>query len=82
MNVKLTLQLEKDVIEKAKYYAKAKNQSLSSLVQNYFTFISENKEIERIQISQNIKDLSGIIKVDDRMDVKDEYKKHILEKYS
>ena len=35
MNVKLTLQLDQDVIEKAKLYAKERKQSLSSLVQNY-----------------------------------------------
>ena len=82
MNVKLTLQLEKDIIEKAKHYAKKKNKSLSSLVQNYFNFISENKEIDKIQISQNIKDISGIIKLNNKLNIKDEYKKHILEKYS
>lgn len=82
MNVKLTLQLEKDIIDKAKRYAKTKNQSLSSLVQNYFHFISENKKIEQIQVSQNVKDISGIIKLNENINVKDEHKKHILEKYS
>jgi hypothetical protein len=38
MNVKLTLNLNKDIIEQAKLYARDKNQSLSSLVQNYFIF--------------------------------------------
>jgi len=82
MNVKLTLQLDKDIIDKAKQYAKENNQSLSLLVQNYFNFISENEEIEKIQISQNIKDISGIIKLDTKTNTKEEYKKYILEKYS
>ena len=82
MNTKLTLQLDKDVIDKAKSYAKLNNQSLSALVQNYFSFVSEKKENDAIQISQNVKDLSGIIKLDENIDTKKEYKKHIMEKYS
>ena len=63
MNAKLTLQLEKEIIEKAKSYAKNKNQSLSSLVQDYFNFLSEGKPEEDIEISRNIKEISGIIKL-------------------
>ena len=40
MNTKLTLTLEKDVIEKAKEYAARQGQSLSSLVGNYFKHLS------------------------------------------
>lgn len=82
MNVKLTLNLEKDVIEKAKSYARLKNQSLSALVKNYFNFISESSKINEIEISQNIKELSGVIRLNDEYDHKKEYKKHLLEKYS
>ena len=82
MNVKLTLQLEKEIIEKAKSYAKKKNQSLSSLVQDYFNFLSESKPIKEIEISQNIKDISGVVNIDKHFNIKKEYKKHILEKYS
>jgi len=82
MNVKLTLQLDKETIEKAKKLAKRRNQSLSSLVQNYFHFISENKEPDKIKISKNVKDISGIIKLDKKVNIKKEYKKHIMEKYS
>ena len=35
MNTKLTLTIEQDVIEKAKKYAKDKERSLSSLIENY-----------------------------------------------
>lgn len=82
MNVKLTLQLDKDVIEKAKTYARTNNQSLSALVQNYFSFVSELKKDDSVPISQNVKDLSGIIKLNEEIDIKKEYKKHIMEKYS
>ncbi|MFQ5632319.1 MAG: DUF6364 family protein, partial [bacterium] len=36
MKKKLTLQLNKDVIEMAKFYARSKQTSLSILVENYF----------------------------------------------
>ena len=81
MNVKLTLNLNKDIIERAKVYARNKNQSLSSLVQNYFIFLSE-KNLDDIEISPNVKELSGIIQLDQDFDSKKEYRAYILEKYS
>ena len=64
MNVKLTLNLNKEIIERAKLYARDKNQSLSALVQNYFIFLAEDKQSEDIEISSNVKDISGIINLD------------------
>ncbi len=40
MNTKLTLTIEKEVIQIAKEYAKEKGQSLSDLVENYFKLIT------------------------------------------
>lgn len=81
MNVKLTLNLNKDVIERAKEYARDKNQSLSSLVQNYFLFLSEKQKVDDIEISPNVKELTGVIKLDPKFDIKEEYGSHIQEKY-
>ena len=36
MNTKLTLSLEKDIIDQAKIYAKGTGRSLSEMVENYF----------------------------------------------
>lgn len=48
MNTKLTLTLEKEVIEIAKIYAKEKGQSLSEMVENYFKFVTVNqKELKK-----------------------------------
>jgi hypothetical protein len=82
MNVKLTLNLNKDIIERAKLYARDNNQSLSSLVQNYFIFLSETNQVDEIEISPNVKELSGIINLDQEFDLKKEYGSYILEKYS
>lgn len=81
MNVKLTLNLNKDIIEQAKIYARSKNNSLSSLVQNYFIFLSEKNQVDDIEISPNVKELSGIISLDENFDLKEEYGSYIQEKY-
>ena len=82
MNVKLTLNLNKDIIEQAKIYAREKNQSLSSLVQNYFIFLAEKNQIDDIEISSIVKELSGIINLDTDLDLKSEYGSYVQEKYT
>lgn len=81
MNVKLTLKLRKKVIEKAKRYARNSNQSLSSMVESYFELISESFDASEIELSPNVLDLSGIIKLENDFNQKEEYKRHLLEKY-
>jgi len=83
MNTKLTLNINKDIIEKVKNYALESRRSLSSLVQSFFKFlISDSQTQNGIEISLAVKELSGVIKSDEDLDVKKEYGKHIREKYS
>ena len=44
MTTKLTLSVEKQVILKAKRYAKRHNQSLSEIVTSYLDFLSRDKD--------------------------------------
>lgn len=44
MQTKLTLRMEKEVIERAKSYARRRGSSLSELVTNYFTALDTNTE--------------------------------------
>jgi len=81
MNSKLTLKLDKRAIDRAKLYARRKNQSLSSIVEKYFQFISDKSEKEEIKISPTVLELSGIIKIGADLNMADEYGKHIVEKY-
>ena len=81
MNTKLTLKLSKEAIDKAKSYAKNTNESLSSLVEKYFRIISAKTDTKDLEISQNVLELSGIIKLDRNFDLKKENRKHIMEKY-
>jgi hypothetical protein len=64
MSTKLTLTLEKEVIEVAKVYAKEKGQSLSELVENYFKFLTENSRLEtKSVLSKKVESLRGILDV-------------------
>lgn len=87
MNTKLTLSLEKEIIEKAKIYAKGTGRSLSEMVENYFrNLVSRTQNDIKIEdeygdIDPKLKKLIGIIKLPEDFDmekVKEEYHK---EKY-
>lgn len=79
MNTKLTLTIEKEIIEIAKEYAKEKGQSLSEMVENYFKYITVNrKKTQEKQLSPKVRKLRGIIKTDENFD----YKKVLTEELS
>lgn len=60
MNTKLTLNIRKTGIEKAKDYAKDHRVSLSKLIENYLNNITD-KTISKPQTSQLVERLTGII---------------------
>jgi hypothetical protein len=75
MNTKLTLSLEKTVIDDAKSYAKKTGRSLSELVESYFKNLTEKTEKEN-DIHPKVKKLIGRITLPDDFDevkAKDEY---------
>ena len=81
MNTKLTLKLNKRSIDRAKRYARRNKQSLSAIVENYFNLIAEKESVDEFEISPNVLELSGIIKLDEDLDLKEVYGKHLEEKY-
>lgn len=82
MNTKLTLTLEKEVLEIAKEYAKEKGQTLSEMVENYFKFVAVNrKETKHTQLSSNVLKLRGILKTDDKLDYKEILTQELSKKY-
>ncbi len=81
MNAKLTLKLNKRAIERAKKYAVKNKKSLSALVENYFNLITEEENTDELEISPNVLELSGIIKLPKDIDIKETYRKHLEEKY-
>lgn len=82
MNTKLTLTIEKEVIEIAKKYAKEKGQSLSEMVENYFKFVtSDRKKIKEKQLSSRVRKLRGILKTDKNFDYKQTLTEELSKKY-
>lgn len=80
MDTKLTLKLEQTIIEKAKNYAKAHKTSLSQLIENYLLNITNEKGKEE-KITPLVKSLSGIIKLPNDFDMKEEYSDYLIRKY-
>lgn len=82
MNTKLTLTLEKEVIDGAKKYAKEKGQSLSEMVENYFKFVTVSRQkVKEKQLSPRIRKLRGIIKTTDNFDYKQILTEELSKKY-
>jgi hypothetical protein len=82
MNTKLTLTIEKEVIDIAKKYAKEKGQSLSEIVENYFKYVAVDRiKIKENQLSPSVRKLRGIIKVSDDFDYKEILTQELSKKY-
>lgn len=66
MNSKLTLSIDKKVIDDAKRYAKKNNRSLSNLVENFLKSISAYEKIEQEKKTHPVvQSLRGAFKVPD-----------------
>jgi deoxyxylulose-5-phosphate synthase len=79
MDTKLTLKINKRIIERAKKYAKQRETSLSKMVENYLQTLT-NKEEKNEAISPLVESLSGVIKFQDS-DYKKDYTDFLSEKY-
>ncbi|MEE9304380.1 MAG: DUF6364 family protein [Thiotrichaceae bacterium] len=77
MQTKLTLRLESELIQQAKKHAKQQGKSLSQVVADYFKVFTQDSE--RQKIAPITSSLIGVIGSND-LD-KDDYKKHLEEKY-
>ncbi len=80
MDTKLTLNLDKNVIEKAKVYAKSQKISLSRLIESYLASLISQKSKD-IDISPLVESLSGVIELDKDFDYKQKYTDYLIEKY-
>lgn len=83
MNTKLTLTIEKEIIQRAKAYAKDKNRSLSDIIENYLKLLTkEEKTMELEKLNPVVKSLKGSFKMPKHMDYKKELRNRLEEKYS
>jgi hypothetical protein len=46
MNTKLTLSLDRDIIEQAKVFAQSRHQSLSKLIEGYLQQLTGSKDVD------------------------------------
>jgi hypothetical protein len=79
MDAKLTLKLDKSVIEKAKEYAAENKESLSRLIENYLKAIT-SKQTADIEITPFVKSMSTSVSMPVDVDKKDYYE-YLMEKH-
>ncbi len=80
MDTKLTLSLDKSVIEQAKKYAKSNKTSLSKLIESYLASLNKRKEHSQ-EITPLVESLSGVIDLNNAENITDNYGNFLIEKY-
>lgn len=81
-NLKLTLNIQDRVIEKAKIYASQQKISLSKIVEYYLDTITEKKEMNELPVSPWTKELAAVKKPTTDFNHKSGYRDHIIDKHS
>jgi hypothetical protein len=81
MDSKLTLNVDKDLANKAKIYARSRGRSLSDLVENYFKFLTGKTDHSKDDIPANVKSLLGSFKVSSEVDYKKDLADQLSKKY-
>jgi hypothetical protein len=84
MDAKLTLKLDKYVIEQAKAYASSNKRSLSRIIESYLkSLIDRNKNDDEldIEISPFVKSMSTGVKIPTDLDNKSEFLDLLIEKH-
>jgi len=81
MDTKLTLSIDKQIIEAAKKYARNTNTSLSNLIENYLVSITGKNKAAEEEISPLVKSLSGVIKLDKKSNTRKQYTDYLAGKY-
>jgi hypothetical protein len=79
MTTKLTLTVEKTIIERAKAYAKRTGRSLSELIESYLENITE--ENNNSELSPKLKELIGSVKLPEDFDEENELRSAIEKKH-
>ena len=82
MNTKLTLNLDAEIIQEAKTYAKSHQVSLSKLIENYLNSLISEKRNEELQISDFVKSMSTRTKLPMDVDVEKDRLNYLEEKYN
>lgn len=80
MKAKLTLTLDKSLIEEAKEFAKSSNISLSTIVERYLISLREERQAQEKDPSSWVDQLPGMNHFDREFDLID-YSDYLIDKY-
>jgi hypothetical protein len=78
MQTKLTLSIDRQIIERAKEYAKQSNRSLSDIIETYLERITDQKSDE---IDHELSQIVGVINLPTDFDEKREIRNILNDKY-
>ena len=84
MDTKLTLKLDKFVIEQAKKYASSHNRSLSRIIESYLKLlINRDKDDDKsdFEISPFVKSMSTGVHIPTNFDYKSEIQNYLMKKH-
>jgi len=79
VQTKLTLRLDEKLIRWAKAYAKRSGKSVSQMVADYFFLLGPHSKNQNTHLTPIVKSLKGVLKDSDVY--RDDYKRHLEEKY-
>ena len=79
MTTKLTLTVEKTVIERAKIYAKKTGKTLSEIIESYLNSIV--MESEKNELSPKLRKIVGAVKLPENFDEELEYRSAVEKKH-
>ena len=79
MTSKLTLTVEKSIIERAKSYSKNSGRSLSEIITNYLDNLT--KEYSDTKISPKLQKIVGSVKLPKNFDIEKEKRKYLENKH-
>ena len=82
MDTKLTLKLDKTVIEKAKLYAWHRGVSLSGVVERYFLGLTRGEDLAARELTGIVSELAGLLEADKVDTSQAGYARHLARKHS
>lgn len=81
MDKKLTLSLDASVIDKAKMYAKKQETSLSKMIENYLSVLTDTDDKDGIEITPLVKSIIGVASLPEDYDFRSDYADYLSKKY-
>ncbi len=81
MDTKLTLSMDKKIIEEAKKYARKRNTSLSNLIENYLISVTKKSSHSGEEVTPLVRSLSGVMKLSGSVDQRKKYSDYLASKY-